>query len=144
MFGVFKKKKLAVQASAARMENRDLMQATVGAMVVTMFSDGNASSDEKTKLQKMLQNNPKLQHFGDELTVTLNRFVTLMEDSPRVGQAQILRELLDVTDPKEREDVFLTAVTMAEAGDGIDEKEMGILKTIAGKYNLRLADYGLE
>lgn len=141
----FSKKAAAAKAEVKRIENRDLMQATVGAMVLVAFADGECAREELERIDKLIAANDKLAHFGQELHATMNRYVELMEAGARLGEIKILREIEDVKDNgDEAEEVLVCAIEIAEAQMPIDEKEMKVLAKIGRTLGLRLSDYGLE
>jgi len=94
MFGKFLKKKLGEgKAEMQKVENRDLMEAIVGGSLLVAAADGNIDIDELESLEKQVQANPSLEHFGAEIGKTINRFEKQLEAGFRLGKMKILRGL---------------------------------------------------
>ena len=141
MFG-FGKKVNKVKAEVKKLENRDQLEAIVGGCLLVAAADGNISEDETKKIDSLLRTNKNLAHFGGEITELVNRFSERLGSGYRVARAEILREIEDIKgDAKDKEDVLLNMLTIAEADDDIDEKERKELDTVAQRLGLRVADY---
>ena len=141
MFG-FGKKVNKVKAEVKKLENRDQLEAIVGGCLLVAAADGNISDDETKKIDSLLRTNKNLAHFGGEITELVNRFSERLGSGYRVARAEILREIEDIKgDAKDKEDVLLNMLTIAEADDDIDEKERKELDTVAQRLGLRVADY---
>lgn len=141
MFG-FGKKVNKVKAEVKKLENRDQLEAIVGGCLLVAAADGNISDDEAKKIDSLLRTNKNLAHFGGEITELVNRFSERLGSGYRVARAEILREIEDIKgDAKDKEDVLLNMLTIAEADGDIDEKERKELDTVAQRLGLRVADY---
>lgn len=141
MFG-FGKKVNKVKAGVKKLENRDQLEAIVGGCLLVAAADGNISDDETKKIDSLLRTNKNLAHFGGEITELVNRFSERLGSGYRVARAEILREIDDIKgDAKDKEDVLLNMLTIAEADGDIDEKERKELDTVAQRLGLRVADY---
>lgn len=62
------------KAELAKVENRDLMQAIVGGALLVAYADGECEDAELAKLDKTINALPELQHFGSEISETINMF----------------------------------------------------------------------
>ncbi|MCK2097724.1 tellurite resistance TerB family protein [Thauera aromatica] len=146
MFGkLFGKKVGAAKAELKRVENKDLMQAVVGAMVLIAYADGECERSELEKIERLVAANDSLAHFGNEINTTMGRYIEFMEAGPRMGEMKIMREIADVkNDPKEAEEVFVLAITVAEADGEIEPAEIKVLAKIGRELGLRLQDFGIE
>ena len=141
MFG-FGKKVNKVKAEVKKLENRDQLEAIVGGCLLVAAADGTISDDEAKKIDSLLRTNKNLAHFGGEITELVNRFSERLGSGYRVARAEILREIEDIKgDAKDKEDVLLNMLTIAEADGDIDEKERKELDTVAQRLGLRVADY---
>ena len=141
MFG-FGKKVNKVKAEVKKLENRDQLEAIVGGCLLVAAADGSISDDEAKKIDSLLRTNKNLAHFGGEITELVNRFSERLGSGYRVARAEILREIEDIKgDAKDKEDVLLNMLTIAEADGDIDEKERKELDTVAQRLGLRVADY---
>lgn len=145
LFGMFKKKAGAANVELKKIENRDLMQAIVGVLVLVAYADGECSKDELNNAERLIRANDQLQHFGSEITTTMGRYVEYMEASPRLGELKIMREVSDIkANQADAEEVFVNAIAIAEAEGGVDDKERAMLVKIGRELGLRLQDFGLE
>lgn len=144
MFG-FKKKLFGAKVAAKKLENRDLMQAVVGACLLVAAADGSISKEEASQIDKQLRANKNLEHFGSEITAQTNLYTEQLEASFRIGRMNILREIKDIaSNPLDAEEVFVNAITVAEAEGGLDDGELKVLSEIGNILGLRLKDFGLE
>lgn len=145
MFGLFKKKAGAAKVELKKVENRDLMQAIVGAMILVAYADGDCEKSELEKIERLIAANDSLAHFGSEITTTMGRFVEFMEAGPRLGEMKIMREIADIkNDAKDAEEVFVLAITIAEADGEIEPAELKVLAKLGRELGLRVQDYGVE
>lgn len=145
MFGsMFKKKAAATKASMSKIENRDLMEALVGGSVMVMYADGTAEASELEKLERLIQCNDKLKHFGGEINTCIAKFTDMFSAGALMGKVKAMRELDDIkADPEDIEEVFVMMVEIALADGEIDDKEAAILKEVGQKLGVRVSDYGL-
>lgn len=148
MFGLGKilgKKAGAAKVEMKKVENRDLMQAIVGAMILIAYADGECEKSELDKIERLIRANENLAHFGSEITSTMGRFVEYMEAGPRLGTIKVMREIADIkTNQRDAEEVFVNAITIAEADGEIEPAEMKVLATLGRELGLRVQDYGVE
>ena len=146
MFGkLFGKKVGEAKAELKKVEGRDLMQAIVGAMVLLAYADGECEKEELEKIERLIAANENLAHFGSEITVTMGRFVEYMDAGPRLGEMKIFREIADIkTNPKDAEEVFINAITIAEADGEIEPAEVKMLAKLGRELGLRVQDFGIE
>lgn len=145
IFGsVFGKKIAEGKANLKKIENKDLMEAVVAACVLVSYADGECEEKELKATEDLIRANEQLKHFGAEITETTNRFDSIMRAGPRVGKMKLMREITDVkADQQQKEEVFLTALTIAEADGEIEPAELQILKEIGQAFGLSLKDYGI-
>lgn len=143
MWGMFKKKAKVAARNVAKFEKKDLMEATVGIAILVMYADGNASDEERSKTQKLLNNTPALANYGPEVQATYQRFDSLMSEVGMLaGKVQIMREIKQCQgDTHEMEDVLVAGLTVALADGEMDEKEEKILKEVASAFGLRLENF---
>ena len=145
MFGLFKKQANNAKVEIKKVENRDLMQAIVGAMVLIAYADGECEKSELDKIERLIAANDSLAHFGSEITQTMGKYVEFMESGPRLGTMKIMREIADIkNNPKDAEEVFVLAITIAEADGEIEPAEMQVLAKLGRELGLRVQDFGLE
>lgn len=147
MFGLGKKLfgKATAQAKdeLKKVENRDLMQGIVGAALLVAAADGEIEASEVAKLEATIRALPALGHFGSEISQTVQRFTDQLNAGFLLGKTQIIREIRDCKhSTQEAEDVFVVALTIAQADGEIDEKEQQVLIQIARELGLNPRDYG--
>lgn len=139
---LFGKKVAAAKVELKKVENRDLMEAIVGGCLLVSAADGEIEKEETSKLDQLIRSNPRLGHFGNEITSTINRYTEQLEAGFRVGRMNILREIDDIkNDPKEAEEVFVNMLTIAEADGQIEPEEQKVLEEVGRRLGLRVEDY---
>lgn len=143
MFGkLFGKKVKNAKVELKKLENRDLMEAVVGGCLLVAAADGEIEQSEIQKLDQLLRSNSNLQHFGAEITATINRFTEQLNAGFRVGRLNIMREIADIQgNPEDKETVFVNMLTIAEADGEIEEAEMKVLEEVGRVLGLRVQDY---
>lgn len=143
MFGkLFGKKVTSAKVELKKVENRDLMEAIIGGCLLVSAADGEIEKEETAKLDQLVRSNPRLSHFGNEITATITRFTEQLEAGFRVGRMNILREIEDIkNDPKEAEEVFVNMLTIAEADGEIEPAEHKVLEEVGRRLGLRVEDY---
>lgn len=148
MFG-FAKKLLGKNTAEARnnlkkLENKDLMEATIGAALLVAAADGKIEDEEIVKLQEIVEALPSMSHFGSEIGSTIDRFTRQLKAGFVLGKVQIMREIADCKhNDQEAEDVLVTAITIASSDGELEPQEAEIIKEIARKLGLNPANYGL-
>lgn len=145
MIGKFLRQKAGkAKASQAKFENRDLMEAIVGGSLLIAAADGSIDDEELESLDKLLESNDKLSHFGSEIYTTLDRFKNMLDAGFRMGKVKILREIADIdANEEDKEEVFVTMLTVAEADGEVDENEEQMLIEVGRKMGINLKEYGL-
>lgn len=143
MFGI-KKMFGNGKVAAKKMENRDLMQAVVGGCLLIAAADGSISNDESNQIDKQLRANKNLEHFGSEITETVNRFSEQLQAGFLLGKMNILREIRDIKNNQaDAEEVFVNMIVVAQSDGDVSPKELEVLTQIGNELGLRLKDYGL-
>lgn len=148
MFG-FAKKLLGKNTAEARnnlkkLENKDLMEATIGAALLVTAADGKIEDEEIVKLHEIVEAMPSMSHFGSEIGSTIDRFTRQLKAGFVLGKVQIMREIADCKhSDQEAEDVLVTAITIASADGELEPQEAEIIKEVARKLGLNPANYGL-
>lgn len=144
-FKMFKKKGREAAMEMKKFEKRDLMEGVVGACLLVAFADGELEKDEIESMEKQLAANPCLEGFGAEIGKTMNKFQAMLEAGWLIGKTKILREIKDcASDKEESEDIFVAAITIAQADGEVEPEEVKILGEIGRALGLSLRDYGLE
>lgn len=141
---VFGKKLGEAKANLKKIENKDLMEAIVASCILIAYADGDCEEAELKSMEKLIASNDQLKHFGSDISATINKYHDIMQAGARVGKMKLMREIDDIkANAQEKEEVFLTAVTIAESDGEIEPQELVILKELGQKLGLSLKDYGL-
>ena len=144
MFG-FSKKLFGAKKAVKKLENRDLMQAIVGGCLLVAAANGEISKEESAQIDKQIRANKNLEHFGSEITATVNLYTEQLEASFRIGRMNILREIKDIANnPNDAEEVFVNMLAVAEGDGEVYETELKVLREVGNVLGLRLKDFGLE
>lgn len=145
MFGKFLGKKSAeAKAELKKIENRDLMQGICGAALLIAAADGEIEASETAKLEAVIRSLPAMAHFGAEISQTVQRFTDQLNAGFLLGKTQIMREIRDCKhSAQDGEDIFVVALTIAQADGEVDEKEMAVMVQIARELGINPRDYGL-
>lgn len=145
ILSIFKNKAGAASAEIKKVENRDLMQAVVGAAILIAGADGDIETSELDKLEKLIRSNKAFDHFGPEISETINRFKEQLEAGFRVARMNIMREIRDVkNNPGWAEEVMVNAITIAESDGEIEPAEIKVIAEIARELGQNPRDYGIE
>lgn len=145
MFGMFNKKLKQAASNVKKFENKDLAEGLVGACLLVAYADGDCGQDEIENMTKQLDAHPALQGFGSEIGKLVDSFKQRLDAGFLIGKTQIMREIGDCThDANEAEDIFVAAITIAQADGDIDPEEVIVLKEIGKKLNLQLSAYGID
>jgi tellurite resistance protein TerB len=131
--------------SAKQVQNQNVMEAIVAASLLVASADGEIEKKEIDTLDKLLSNNDLLSAFKPaEIRKTIDRYAGILEAGFRVGKVKMLREIGDISDNADHsEEVFVTALTIAEADGEIEPEELAVLKEIGRTLGINLANYDL-
>ncbi|AKS06962.1 tellurite resistance TerB family protein [Pseudomonas trivialis] len=144
MFGIGKKL-FGAKRAVKKLENRDLMQAIVGGCLLVAAADGEISKNESAQIDIQIRANKNLEHFGPEITSTVNLYTEQLQASFRIGRMTILREIRDIkNNPADAEEVFVNMLAVAEGDGDISDQEMKVLAEVGNELGLRLKDFGIE
>lgn len=145
MLGMFKKKAQNAAVEMKKVENRDLMQAIVGGCLLVAAADGEISKAESAQIDAQIRANKNLEHFGAEITATVNRFTEALEANFRVGKLAIMREINDIKNNQaDAEEVFVNVLGIAEGDGSISDAELKVLIELGNALGQRLKDYGID
>jgi len=140
-FGLLKK----LGKSAKQVQNQNVMEAIIAGSMLIAAADGEIEKKEIDTLDKLLVNNELLSAFKPaEIRKTIDRYAGILEAGFRVGKLKMLKEIGDISDNAEQsEEVFVTALTIAEADGEIEPAELVVLKEIGRTLGINLANYDL-
>ena len=143
--GFFSKKFGGAKASVKKLENRDLMQAIVGGCLLVAAADGEISKNESAQVDLQIRANKNLEHFGSEITTTVNLFTEQLQAGFRLGKMNIMREIADIKNtPMDAEEVFVNMLTVAEGDGDISAAELKVLAEVGTALGLRIKDFGID
>jgi len=144
MFGLGKKL-FGAKRAVKKLENRDLMQAIVGGCLLVAAADGEISKNEAAQIDIQIRANKNLEHFGQEITATVNLFTEQLQAGFRLGRMNIMREIADIkNNPLDAEEVFVNMITVAEGDGNISPEELKVLAEVGVQLGLRPKDFGIE
>ncbi|MFJ2981227.1 MULTISPECIES: tellurite resistance TerB family protein [unclassified Pseudomonas] len=144
MFGIGKKL-FGAKRAVKKLENRDLMQAIVGGCLLVAAADGEISKNEAAQIDIQIRANKNLEHFGQEITATVNLFTEQLQAGFRLGRMNIMREIADIkNNPLDAEEVFVNMITVAEGDGNISPEELKVLAEVGVQMGLRPKDFGIE
>ena len=143
--GFLSKKLFGAKASVKKLENRDLMQAIVGGCLLVAAADGEISKNESAQVDLQIRANKNLEHFGSEITTTVNLFTEQLQAGFRLGKMNIMREIADIKNtPMDAEEVFVNMLTVAEGDGDISAAELKVLAEVGTALGLRPKDFGID
>lgn len=144
MFGIGKKL-FGAKRAVKKLENRDLMQAIVGGCLLVAAADGEISKNEAAQIDIQIRANKNLEHFGQEITATVNLLTEQLQAGFRLGRMNIMREIADIkNNPLDAEEVFVNMITVAEGDGNINPEELKVLAEVGVQLGLRPKDFGIE
>ncbi len=145
MFGLFKKAQgaaAAVAEKSLKAENKDLMEAAVGAVALLAYADGELEVSELKAINDLLSTTKTLAVFGNEVNKEFDRLCKRFESGYRMGRLETLREIEDIKSNKQdAETVLVIAIEIVFADGTVEPAEQKELEVIANKLGLRLSDY---
>ena len=132
--------------SAKSVAKQNVFEAIVAASVLVAAADGEIEKKESEKLERMLTNNDSLSSFKKtEIQRLVAKYTATVETDFRMGKLKMMKEIEDIAEnPNDAEEVFITAISIAEADGEIEPQEFSVLTEIGRRLGLNLKDYGIE
>lgn len=129
--------------------SKNAFEAAIAAGVLTSAADKKVASEELEKVETLIVNNDSFAAYKKpEIKAQISKFATLIKSDYRLGKSKLIKEIQDVADSGNHEDaqeVFITAVSVAEAGDeGVGKEEYAILVEIGGILGLHPKDFDVS
>ncbi len=138
---LFGRKAAEIKQSAAKMTNKDLVEAVISGSLLVAFADGSCEDTEIATLESIMASDSQFDAWQSEIPALVDKYAKKFGAGYRLGKLSALREISDLkADPKDAELAFVCIITVAEQG-GIDEKEEAVLKEIATAFGLRYENY---
>jgi len=131
--------------SAKSIAKQNVFEAIVAASVLVAAADGEIEKKESEKLERMLSNNDSLSSFKKtEIQRQVARYTGVVETDFRMGRLKMMKEIEDIAEnATDAEEVFVTALSIAESDGEIEPKELEVLAEIGRRLGLNLKDYGI-
>jgi len=132
--------------SAKSVAKQNVFEAIIAASVLVACADGEIEKKESEKLEKMLANNDSLSSFKKtDIQRLVAKYSGTVETDFRMGKIKMMKEIEDIAEnPIDAEEVFVTALSIAEADGDIEPKELEVLTEIGRILGLNLKDYGIN
>lgn len=133
----------AAGQKAVRLENKDLVEATVFGCVMMAHADGKLDDSELENLQMQLEGNDIFNGFPQaELGKMIDKACGYFKMGAIMGNKKCSDELKDVkNNPKHADEVMTAVLTVAFADGDFSEVEHKCADKIAQILNVRLKDY---
>lgn len=131
--------------SAKSVAKQNVFEAIVAASVLVACADGEIEKKEAEKLQKVLANNDTLSSFSkSDIQKLVSKYSALVETDFRLGKLKMMKEIEDIADNAvDAEEVFVNALSIAEADGEIEPAELKVLADIGQRLGLQLKDYDI-
>ena len=133
LFGRLLGKKTAEAGAAmARMENKDLVEATIYGCVAVAYADGDLEESELKNLQQQLEANDIFKGFQPaDLSLMIDKAVGLFKAGAVLGRKKAFDQIRDICrDASQAEEAFVAMITVAQSDGQIEEAEAKILADI--------------
>ena len=140
--GFFKK----VFNSAKKIENKNVMEATVAACLLIAAADGTIERSEVDKMEKLISINDKLSAFkGKAIKDTINKYTGMLEADFAYGKKKMLDEISDITDNSDdAEEILYLAIAISKSDGEMEPDELKALTEISKTLGLNLNDFGIS
>lgn len=132
--------------SAKSVAKQNVFEAIVAASVLVAAADGEIEKKESEKLERMLSTNDSLSSFKKtEIQRLIAKYTAVVETDFRMGKLKMMKEIADIAEnANDAEEVFITAISIAESDGEIEPKELTVLTEIGRNLGLNMKDYGVE
>lgn len=144
MFGIkklFSKKASAIKESAAKINNKDLVEAVVSGSLLVAFADGSCDDSEIASLEAVIASDDQFDAWRSEVPGLIAKYAQKFTAGYKLGKLTALREIGDLKSTKADAELALVCIiTVADQG-GVSDEEKAVLKEIADALGLRLETY---
>ena len=143
LFKIFKKKGAEAGAAIARLENKDLVEATIYGAVLVAYADGDLEDSELENLQLQIEANDIFQGFPQsEIGKMIDKAVGLFKAGAILGRKKALDQIKDlVHDADSGSEAFAAIATVALSDGEIEPAEEKILREIAKISGVRYEEF---
>lgn len=145
MFGLFKRKATQAASAAAtnmrKLENKDLVEAAIGGMVLIAYCDGSCSDEELAQLQKVAEASPAFAGFASDIPAMVDRYNQQFKVSFQMGRMAVMREMKDiVADTAAKEDTLIAMSAVALSDGECSDKERAVILEVGKSLGLTQSD----
>ena len=143
LFKMFKKKGAEAGAAIARLENKDLVEATIFGAVLVAYADGDLEDSELENLQLQIEANDIFQGFPQaEIGKMIDKAVGLFKAGAILGRKKAMDQIKDlVHDADSGSEAFAAIATVALSDGEIEAAEEKILREIAKILGVRYEEF---
>ena len=143
MFTMFKRKGAEAGAAIARLENKDLVEATIFGAVLVAYADGDLEDAELENLQIQIEANDIFKGFPTaEIGKMVDKAVGLFKAGAILGRKKAMDQIKDlVHDADSGAEAFAAIATVALADGQIEPAEEKILREIAKILSVRYEEF---
>lgn len=126
------KKGAEAGAAIARMENKDLVEATIYGCVAVAYADGELEESELKNLQLQIEANDVFKGFQpQDIALMIDKAVALFKAGAVLGRKKAFDQIRDICrDQQQAEEAFVAMITVAQSDGQIEEAEAKILAEI--------------
>lgn len=134
---MLRKKTEGAKATADRLDKKELVEGCIAGSVLMAFADGDCEASEIEAMSAIISANPTFANFTTEVGGLIDKYSAMMKAGKVLGKTKLMREITDVKgSAEEKEEVFATIVSIAEADGEVEPKEMELLKEIGRSLGL--------
>lgn len=147
LFSMLKGKASSAASDAStkivRLENKDLVEATVYGCIMMAHADGDLEDSELENLHMQLEGNDIFEGFPQaELGKMIDKACGFYKMGNMMGNKKCTDELKDVkNNPAHADEVMTAVLTVAMADGDFEPAEVKVAEKIAQILNVRLKDY---
>lgn len=129
---MFSKKGSEAGAAISRLENKDLVEATIFGCVAVAYADGDLEESELKNIQLQIEANDVFKGFQPaDLSLMIDKAVGLFKAGPVLGRKKAFDQIKDICrDATQAEEAFVAMITVAQSDGQIEEAEAKVLAEI--------------
>lgn len=134
-----------LKTSALQFKNKKFMNAMAAGSVLIARADGNISSEEKSKMMRMIGSNEALSVFDTDAVIKVfNEYLGYFEFDVDVGETKAYEALNTIRgDEVQCRTLMRLIIAIAKADGDFDSSEKAIAKKIAIEIGVNASDFEL-
>lgn len=135
----------SVSAELKKYQNKDVLDAMVGASVMVAAADGNIDASEKTKLLGYLKVSELTKVYPtDQVIDVFQKHSERFDFGVDIGKAEALRIIgRHRSNPDVARTIMRTVIMIANADGNFDANEKRVIQEIAKELGQNAADFGI-